>query len=91
MNVPLGEESQGVVDADCIESGMPKVEFLRRLLTWYAAQNDVVRGTIRGTIPPSVAPDVARMILDRMANGESLPSYQKLVGSIGGPKKPKAS
>ncbi len=83
--VPVDAGDSAIVDADCLKSGMGKAEFFRRLLRWYSAQDDVVRGTVMATVPESVAVDVAKLVLERLAAGKPVPTFQKIYGSVGTP------
>lgn len=74
-NVPieLTDEAKDLVDRECESLGMTRKAMVEKLIRWYVAQGDVVRGSILGTIPESVRVDVARLALERLGGGPQRP------------------
>jgi hypothetical protein len=70
MNIEVPPDAMAVIDGECGMSGMAKREFVSRVFRWWAAQTDVVRGSILESIPSSVRVDVARLVLEKMAAEE---------------------
>lgn len=65
--VPIQPAQQKILDDECDRTGMSKREMVKRLLLWFAAQDEVIRGSILGTLPPSVAVDVSKLDPGRLA------------------------
>jgi len=51
-------------------NGMTQVAVLSRIVQWFAAQPETIQAAVLGRYPAEIAPDVARLILERMANGQ---------------------
>jgi hypothetical protein len=73
--IELTEDARKIIDAHHDSLGMSKKMIVEKIMAWFAAQNDVVRGSILGTLPESVMVDVARITLERMAQAK--PSSRK--------------
>jgi len=70
IQVKLSAEAFEAIERECRRTGMTKIELLSRVVTWYARQDDVIRGAVVGTLPASIAPDVARVLLEKLAEGK---------------------
>lgn len=55
------------IESECGRTGMSQRELSKRLFEWFAAQDEVIRGSILGTLPPSVAVDVSKLDPGRLA------------------------
>ena len=51
-------------------NGMTQVAVLSRIVQWFAAQPETIQAAILGRYPVEIEPDVAKLLLERMANGQ---------------------
>jgi hypothetical protein len=66
LTLDIQPEGHKVLDDECDRTGMSKREMVKRLLEWFAGQDEVIRGSILGTLPPSVAVPVAKLDPSRL-------------------------
>jgi hypothetical protein len=51
-------------------NGMTQVAVLSRIVQWFAQQPETIQAAILGRYPAEIEPDVARLVLERMVDGQ---------------------
>jgi len=57
------------------------------LMEWASRQEPILQTMLFGQVPESDQAELARIVLRRLGQPAKLPTYTKLIDSVGGPKK----
>jgi hypothetical protein len=66
----LTNEASQCVAEIAERTGLRDGEIVKRVFEWLTNQDEVVQAVVLGQIPQAIRPDAARLILDRLAEGE---------------------
>jgi hypothetical protein len=67
IRIELTETAKNQLSDLSERNGMTQVSIMSRLVTWFAAQPDLIQAAVLGRYPREIEQDVARLILKRMA------------------------
>lgn len=71
IKIAVNSKAKQAIESMCERYGMSQIELASRLYQWAAEQEEVVQAAVLGILPDDVAPDVARLVLTRLAEGDS--------------------
>ena len=71
MRIELTKSAKDQLGVLANKHGMTQVALMSRLTEWFAEQSGTIQAAVLGHYPEEIRRDVARMILERMSNGNA--------------------
>ena len=71
ISVEVTPEAKAAIDAVSESTGVDMKRIASRMYEWFARQDEITQKSILGLLPKGMEPDLARLLLERLANGET--------------------
>jgi len=71
IKIAISPDSKQAIDDVCDRYGMSQIEMASRLYMWFADQDEVLQAAVLGILPKEVEVAVAKMVLERVAEGQT--------------------
>ena len=73
IRLQLEMSAKQALDKLCEKRGMTQIAVLSRMVRWFVAQDEIVQASILGLLSEAALGDLSRVLLGRLADGDSSP------------------